>query len=53
LPCAIDEVKAAYRRRAKEAHPDAGGKAEDFIAIETAYRAALDYCRRYGPHLAS
>jgi hypothetical protein len=53
LPCGIDEVKAAYRRRVKEAHPDAGGKAEDFIAIESAYRTALDYCQRYGPHLAS
>jgi curved DNA-binding protein CbpA len=53
LPCGIDDVKASYRRLAKTAHPDAGGRAADFIAIESAYREALAYCERYGPHLAS
>jgi hypothetical protein len=53
LPCGIDQVKTAYRRLAKAAHPDAGGTAERFIAIESAYREALDYVQRYGPSLAS
>jgi hypothetical protein len=53
LPCGIDEVKAAYRRLAKSAHPDTGGNAEDFMAIERAYRDALAYCLRSGPPLAS
>jgi hypothetical protein len=53
LPCGVDDVKSAYRRLAKAAHPDVGGKAADFIAIESAYREALDYCRRRGPQLAS
>jgi curved DNA-binding protein CbpA len=53
LPCRIDDVKAAYRRLAKAAHPDAGGDAKDFIAIESAYREALAYCQQYGSHLAS
>jgi len=53
LPCGIDEVKAAYRRCAKASHPDAGGKAENFVAIEGAYRDALAYCQRCGLTLAS
>jgi hypothetical protein len=53
LPCGIDDVKASYRRLAKAAHPDAGGRAADFIAIESAYREALAYCQRLGSHLAS
>ena len=53
LPCGIDEVKAAYRRLAKLSHPDAGGKAEDFVAIESAYRDALAYCQRTRSPLAS
>jgi len=46
LPCGIDDVKAAYRRLAKSAHPDVGGKAEDFVLVEGAYRDALNYCLR-------
>jgi hypothetical protein len=53
LPCRIDDVKSAYRRLARSTHPDAGGNAKDFIAIEAAYRQALDYCQRYGPSIAS
>jgi hypothetical protein len=32
-----DEVKAAYRRAAKRAHPDAGGSAVEFIAVQNAW----------------
>lgn len=33
----LDEVKAAFRRRALEHHPDVGGSAEAFMAIKRAY----------------
>lgn len=32
-----DEIRAAYRRRAKETHPDAGGSDEAFRAVQDAY----------------
>lgn len=35
---AIEEIEAAYRRLAKQLHPDLGGNAEDFHALERAYR---------------
>jgi hypothetical protein len=53
LPRAIDEVKAAYRRCAKASHPDAGGTAAEFMAVESAYRDAMAYCQRCGLTLAS
>jgi hypothetical protein len=35
------EIKTAYKKRALETHPDRGGKAADFRALQTAYEAAL------------
>lgn len=35
------EIKAAYRRLARSAHPDAGGNPEAFKALHVAYRAAM------------
>jgi curved DNA-binding protein CbpA len=32
-----EEIKQAYRRRAKETHPDQGGSAEQFLLVRTAY----------------
>ena len=32
-----DELKAAFRRRARELHPDHGGDAAAFIALKRAY----------------
>ncbi|MEX2619511.1 MAG: J domain-containing protein [Egibacteraceae bacterium] len=32
-----DEIKRAYRKRARESHPDAGGDADDFKELTTAY----------------
>ncbi len=37
-PCTLDEIKDAYRTRAKEVHPDRGGSPTDFQAVEAAYR---------------
>ncbi|WP_254839368.1 ferredoxin Fer [Natronomonas marina] len=36
-----DEIKRAYRRRAKEAHPDQGGSVEEFQRVKAAYEAVL------------
>ena len=48
-----DEVKRAYRRRARELHPDAGGDEEEFKELTTAYEvlknpAARANYDRYG-----
>jgi hypothetical protein len=36
-PFTSDDLKAAYRRRAKETHPDRGGSAEEFRRVREAY----------------
>ena len=38
-----EEIRKAYRRRAKETHPDAGGNAQEFMAVKAAFEAL---CRR-------
>ena len=35
------DVYNAYRRKARKAHPDVGGNAEDFNRLYTAYRTVL------------
>ena len=35
-----DEIKSAYRKKAKEAHPDHGGDAETFNMLNEAYQFA-------------
>lgn len=40
-PCTVEEIKAAYRLRAFEVHPDRGGTPSDFQAVEAAYRRLL------------
>ena len=44
-PCTIAEVKAAYRKLAKCAHPDRGGSHDEFLALQAAYEQALHLCR--------
>ena len=41
-----EEIKKAYRRKATEAHPDAGGSVEEFAAISTARDVLLNPARR-------
>lgn len=36
------DIKRAYKKRAKEAHPDAGGSPEEFDKVSTAYRLLTD-----------
>ena len=40
------QVKAAHRRAAKKAHPDAGGEREEFLAVQLAYEVLSDGERR-------
>ncbi|MFV0316453.1 MAG: J domain-containing protein [Microthrixaceae bacterium] len=40
------ELKAAYRARAKELHPDSGGSEDDFEALQNAWRVLSDPSRR-------
>lgn len=40
------EIKKAYRKKAKETHPDAGGSPEAFTAIALAYRTLSDESQR-------
>lgn len=41
-----DEIKKAYRRKAREAHPDAGGDEDAFKQIQHAYAVLSDPDRR-------
>lgn len=41
-----DQIKRAYRRRARETHPDKGGSASDFEPITKAYETLSDPARR-------
>jgi hypothetical protein len=43
FPCSAESIKGAYRRLAREKHPDAGGNQAEFRAVERAYREALAY----------
>lgn len=40
------QIKAAYRKKAQEHHPDKGGDEEVFVAIKRAYETLLDAERR-------
>jgi hypothetical protein len=42
-PCNAEDLKAAYRRRSKEAHPDVGGSPEEFRRVREAYEHAARF----------
>ena len=42
----VGEIKAAYRRCAKEAHPDTGGSAQEFGDVNIAHTVLSDPERR-------
>lgn len=41
-----DDVKRAYRKRAKKTHPDVGGKSEEFEKVQRSYMILSDPARR-------
>lgn len=41
-----DQIKRAYRGKARETHPDKGGDAEEFAAVAAAYDVLSDPARR-------
>jgi len=43
-PATANEVRRAYRRLAKEHHPDAGGEETAFVRIQAAYEEAIRLC---------
>ena len=42
----VDEINAAYRRRAKDVHPDTGGSAQEFGEVKFAHTVLSDPERR-------
>ena len=42
-PYVLDDVKQAYRDRARETHPDRGGSLEAFNAVQEAFERAQEY----------
>lgn len=43
IPADTAEVERAYRKKAAVVHPDKGGSTTDFIAVKSAYDAALKF----------
>jgi len=44
---AMDQIKAAYRAKARECHPDKGGENEEMRQINDAYQLILQYCAEH------
>jgi hypothetical protein len=42
-PYTLHDVKAAYRAKAMDTHPDRGGASADFIKIHEAYKQAVEF----------
>lgn len=40
----LDEIRSAYKQKAKKHHPDVGGHSQAFIEIQEAYQTGLDRC---------
>lgn len=43
MPCSLEEVKEAYRQKAKQTHPDGSGSAGAFVALQQCYEEALEF----------
>ena len=43
-PCTATDVKEAYRRLVRSAHPDGGGSHDKFLELQAAYEQALRIC---------
>jgi Leucine-rich repeat (LRR) protein len=44
-PYTAEDVRMAYRERAKQLHPDHGGSVEEFKSLQEAYDRALEYTK--------
>jgi hypothetical protein len=47
-PYTLEDIRAAYRAKAMDAHPDRGGSAADFLKIQEAHERALEYVHFIG-----
>lgn len=43
IPDSAEEIRTRYRTLAKQAHPDSGGSESEFVVLQTAARAAVEY----------
>ena len=48
VPFTTQELKRAYRTKALEAHPDAGGSNELFVSVNQAYESLKELARTIG-----
>lgn len=46
LPCTESDVMTAYRKKAKEMHPDRGGELDDFLRLQRYFEQALQLVRK-------
>jgi hypothetical protein len=47
-PYTLGDVKAAYRVKAMETHPDRGGAKDDFVKVHEAYKKAMEFVQISG-----
>lgn len=51
LPVTPEDVKQAYREKAKQSHPDRGGDSNQFHSLQQAFDEALAFAQRNGKRL--
>lgn len=47
-PFDSERIRAAYRARSRDAHPDAGGSHAEFVRLRAAFEEARAYCQALG-----
>lgn len=51
LPVTPEDVRQAYREKAKQTHPDRGGESAQFKALQAAFDEALQFAQQNGKRL--